>query len=279
MLAGSKRRLHAWPRGGSTGTARGAEAFLVEALHRLPTHTRVLTVRADSGFDVADFPAALEERDMQFAGAARIQLPLRRAIGGLRDWRPFGRGAEVSELPLQPPGWPTARRRVVVREVLVERPEAAGRQPAYRTPRLHRPRRRHKPHSPASPKRSGASMTVVPTARTASKSSSSTSPPTASACPPSRGRGRRRQSILVVPAIDRQRRFSSRRATSGAPRAGIESPARRLGGTRPLLPASSNSPTRGTAGTGGRQTPPSTRSDGGAFVEEPRESFRPAADL
>lgn len=127
MLAGSKRILHAWLRSGNTGTARGVEAFLDESLYRLPAHTRVRTVRADSGFYVADFLAALEKRGLQYAVAARMQPPLRRAIGGLRDWRPFGRGVEVSELSWQPPGWPTARRLVVVREVLAERPEAAGR--------------------------------------------------------------------------------------------------------------------------------------------------------
>lgn len=127
MLAGSKRILHAWLRSGNTGTARGVEDFLDEALHRLPAHTRVCTVRADSGFYVADFLAALEKRGLQYAVAARMQPPLRRAIGGLRHWRSFGRGVEVSELSWQPPGWPTARRLVVVREVLTERPDAAGR--------------------------------------------------------------------------------------------------------------------------------------------------------
>ncbi len=127
MLAGSKRVLHAWLRSGNTGTARGVEAFLDESLHRLPAHTRVRTVRADSGFYVADFLAALEKRGLQYAVAARMQPPLRRAIGGLRDWRPFGRGVEVSELFWQPPGWSTVRRLVVVREVLAERPDAAGR--------------------------------------------------------------------------------------------------------------------------------------------------------
>ena len=84
-------------------------------------------MRADSGFYVADFLSALEKHSLQYAVAARMQPPLRRAIGGLRDWRPFGRGVEVAELFWQPPGWPAARRLVAVREVLAERPDAAGR--------------------------------------------------------------------------------------------------------------------------------------------------------
>lgn len=39
----------------------------------------------------------------------------------------IGTRVQVSELSWQPPGWPIARRLVVVREVLAERPEAAGR--------------------------------------------------------------------------------------------------------------------------------------------------------
>ncbi len=127
MLAGSRRLLHVWLRSGNSGTARGVEAFLDEALHRLPAHTRVHTVRADSGFYISDFLTALEDRGLQYAIAVRMQLPVQRAIAGLQDWRPFGRGVEVCELPWQPFRWTAPRRLVVVRELLKERPDAAGR--------------------------------------------------------------------------------------------------------------------------------------------------------
>jgi hypothetical protein len=127
MLAGSKRMLHAWLRSGNTGTARGAEAFLDEALHRLPPHTKVETVRADSGFFISDFLAHLEARDLNYAVAVRMQPPIRRAIAGVQTWRSFGRGVEVCELPWQPFRWTAPRRLVVVRELLLERPDAAGR--------------------------------------------------------------------------------------------------------------------------------------------------------
>lgn len=127
MLAGSKRILHAWLRSGNTGTARGAEAFLDEALHRLPPHTRVQTVRADSGFFISGFLTHLEVRGLKYAVAARMQPPIHKAIAGLQGWRPFGRGVEVCELPWQPFRWAAPRRLVVVRELLRERPDAAGR--------------------------------------------------------------------------------------------------------------------------------------------------------
>lgn len=127
MLAGSKRILHTWLRSGNTGTARGAEAFLDEALHRLPPHTRVQTVRADSGFFISGFLTHLEVRGLKYAVAARMQPPIHKAIAGLQGWRPFGRGVEVCELPWQPFRWAAPRRLVVVRELLRERPDAAGR--------------------------------------------------------------------------------------------------------------------------------------------------------
>ena len=127
MLAGSKRILHTWLRSGNTGTARGAEAFLDEALHRLPPHTRVQTVRADSGFFISGFLTPLEVRGLKSAVAARMQPPIHKAIAGLQGWRPFGRGVEVCELPWQPFRWAAPRRLVVVRELLRERPDAAGR--------------------------------------------------------------------------------------------------------------------------------------------------------
>jgi hypothetical protein len=127
MLAGSKRVLHTWLRSGNTGTARGAGAFLDEALHRLPAHTKVQTVRADSGFFISDFLTHLEARGLMYAVAVRMQPPIRRAIAGMQSWRSFGRGVEVCELPWQPFRWTAPRRLVVVRELLRERPDAAGR--------------------------------------------------------------------------------------------------------------------------------------------------------
>jgi hypothetical protein len=110
MVAGSKRISHAWLRSGNTGTARGVSAFLDEALHRLPEHTRVGTVRADSGFFIADFLSDLEARTLSYAVAVRMQRPVQKAIAGLEHWRPFGHGVELSELPWQPFTWKSPRR-------------------------------------------------------------------------------------------------------------------------------------------------------------------------
>jgi len=87
----------------------------------------VQTVRADSGFFISGFLTHLEVRGLKYAVAARMQPPIHKAIAGLQGWRPFGRGVEVCELPWQPFRWAAPRRLVVVRELLRERPDAAGR--------------------------------------------------------------------------------------------------------------------------------------------------------
>ena len=127
MLAEAKVVLHAWLRSGNTGSARGVEAFLAEALAALPAGFRLYAVRADSGFCVARFLDALEQRALPYAIAVRMTPLVHRAVAGLRSWTPFGPGLEVAETPYETHGWRQPRRLVVVREVLRERPEARGR--------------------------------------------------------------------------------------------------------------------------------------------------------
>jgi hypothetical protein len=53
--------------------------------------------------------------------------PLRRRVAGATNWQRFAPGLEVSEIAYQTYGWQQARRIVVVREEIEERPEARGR--------------------------------------------------------------------------------------------------------------------------------------------------------
>ena len=53
--------------------------------------------------------------------------PVKRAVAGLGGWTAFGPGLEVGETSYQALGWTMARRVVVVRECVRERPEARGR--------------------------------------------------------------------------------------------------------------------------------------------------------
>jgi hypothetical protein len=127
MLAEAKVVCNVWLRSGNTGTARGVEAFLGETLARLPAAYRLYALRADSGFFVTELLDALEARQLPYAIAVRMNRLVHRQVVGLTTWRPFGPGLEVAETPYQALKWAAARRLVVVRELVRERPEARGR--------------------------------------------------------------------------------------------------------------------------------------------------------
>jgi hypothetical protein len=127
FLAEAKIVLHAWLRSGNTGSARGVRAFLDEALARLPQRCALYAVRADSGFFEAAVLSDLEDRQLPYAIAVRLTLPLKRRLAGLQAWQEFGPGLEVGEFQYETYGWTQPRRIVVVRERLIERPQARGR--------------------------------------------------------------------------------------------------------------------------------------------------------
>lgn len=127
MLARSRLVLHAWLRSGNSGSARGVSGFLAEALARLPEGFAIEALRADAGFFEAAFLEELERRHLPYAIAVRTTKLVRHAIVGLTDWQPLDRGLEVAETRYWPPSFKHARRIVVVRERIRERPDAKGR--------------------------------------------------------------------------------------------------------------------------------------------------------
>jgi hypothetical protein len=126
---------HVWLRSGNTGAARGATAFRAEVRALLPGHLAATLVRADSGFFEEAFLLALEAAQLPYIVAARFTNPLQAAVYRLA-FRPFAPGLEVAELDYQALRWTAARRLIVVREELIRRPTARGRElfhaPGYR---------------------------------------------------------------------------------------------------------------------------------------------------
>lgn len=135
VLAEARCIAHVWLRSGNTASARGATAFLAEALALLAGRVRVGLVRADSGFFDEAILTALEVAALPYALAARFTSLLQAGVTGL-TFRPFAPGLEVAELLFQAKRWTRARRIVVIREELAIRPAARGRElfpvPGYR---------------------------------------------------------------------------------------------------------------------------------------------------
>jgi len=127
MLAEAKMVVHAWLRSGNAGSARGASAFLAETLARLGDGFRLYALRADSGFFIAGFLDELERRGLPYAIAVRMTPYLKRAVVGIREWKEIAPGLDAAELAFEAPSWRAPRRIVVVRETILERPDAKGR--------------------------------------------------------------------------------------------------------------------------------------------------------
>lgn len=127
VLAEAPFILHGWLRSGNTGAARGAVAFLQEALALLPEGLWIRCVRADSGFFEEPFLAFLEERGLPYVVVARLTTRLKRRCAGIGQWTPVDETYAVGEFSAQLLGWSKARRLVVVRELIREDKEAVGR--------------------------------------------------------------------------------------------------------------------------------------------------------
>lgn len=130
-LSERRRLLWATLRAGHAGTANGAREFLAQALTMLPPGHRIGLVRADAGFCVTAFLAALEARDLPYIIVARLTSVVRRLVVQRipeAEWRAVARGIAVADIMASVPVWQGQRRRFVcLRQTLTERPAASGR--------------------------------------------------------------------------------------------------------------------------------------------------------
>lgn len=127
--------VHAWLRSGNTSSARGAEAFLQEALALLPDGVKIRFLRGDSGFGMEPFLSRVEELGLHYAIAARFTKGLKHKVAAVKDWRELDGDTEVSETMFQAQGWNRPRRILLIRQRTKERDFIRGRElfddPAY----------------------------------------------------------------------------------------------------------------------------------------------------
>jgi len=130
-LSERRRLLWATLRAGHAGTANGAREFLAQALTMLPPGHRIGLVRADAGFCVTAFLAALEARDLPYIIVARLTRIVRKLVVQRipeAEWRPVARGIAVADMMATLPAWHGQPRRFVcLRQTLTDRPDASGR--------------------------------------------------------------------------------------------------------------------------------------------------------
>ena len=127
VLAEAPFVLHGWLRSGNTGAAKGAVAFLAEALALLPAGWKPRCVRADSGFFEDALLTFLEGRSLTYLVVARMTPQLKRKAAAISNWQAVDAHYAAGEFTAQLLGWSIQRRFVVVRETIREGKAAAGR--------------------------------------------------------------------------------------------------------------------------------------------------------
>jgi len=104
---------------GNAHTAEGIIDVFDEAVTLLPSGTREIRVRADSGFYSKDFIARLSQNYVKFAVVARMTSALEHRVPGLRYHR-INKVESTAEFQYQPQGWDKPYRFMVLREKLTE---------------------------------------------------------------------------------------------------------------------------------------------------------------
>jgi hypothetical protein len=115
--------VNAWLRPGSTNDGSNVENFFQQVLRILGPKHRVGLVRADSGFCLGNFLETLEKNGTDYIIVARILPTLKRQIAGLREWLQIDGKVAVAEFAYHAQGWSKARRVVVARFRVEDRPD------------------------------------------------------------------------------------------------------------------------------------------------------------
>lgn len=131
-LAEVPQVAHFWLRPGNTACVSGAATFLGDTLARLPANVQVALVRADSGFCTQAMIAELESRRLQYILTAALRAPVRTLCrhDDIAWTQTEVKGIEVQDITHD------GARLVVLRQRILERPQAGGKQllevPGYR---------------------------------------------------------------------------------------------------------------------------------------------------
>lgn len=116
-----------WLRSGNASCGSNVTAFFLDLWDNLPRHIRLRAVRADSGFCLPDLLELWEQLCLPYVVVAQLSEPIRSLLRREQSWTPTEvPGIEVAEVLHRTVGWKRARRVVLIRQRLADRPEAGG---------------------------------------------------------------------------------------------------------------------------------------------------------
>lgn len=127
FVADARMIANLWLRPGNSHTANNTLAFLDDSLDKLDGK-RVSLLRADSGFSGQTFLNDLDQREMHYLIALKLNQPLQHALVNQTGWLRLDEGIEVITFDYQAPCWDKPRRVVGIRQKIDTRPEAKGKQ-------------------------------------------------------------------------------------------------------------------------------------------------------
>ena len=127
FIADVKLVANMWLRSGDTSSANNFLSFLEDTLSKLKNKT-VSLIRLDSGFFESNILDYLEAKTMDYIVAAKFTWPVQRIIDKTTNWILLDTGIEICEQMYKSNSWTKARRLVIVRQRINERPQAPGKQ-------------------------------------------------------------------------------------------------------------------------------------------------------
>ena len=125
FIADVKLVANMWLRSGDTSSSNNFLSFLEDTLTKLKNKTIGL-IRLDSGFCSNEIFGYLEQKGIDYIVAAKFYQPIQQIISKQQAWMVVDNGIELSEVDYQAANWKKARRMVIVRQKIKERPDAIG---------------------------------------------------------------------------------------------------------------------------------------------------------
>ena len=116
-----------WLRPGNTSASTNYLSFLEDTLSRLQDK-RVGLIRMDSGFFSGNILGYLEQRQLSYIIACRLNNRIKYSLTHEKTWVEVADGLEIAETTFQAEHWDSPRRIVMVRQEVEKRPKAAGKQ-------------------------------------------------------------------------------------------------------------------------------------------------------
>jgi hypothetical protein len=118
-----------WNRSGKAYTSNNMLAFLNATLNILEGK-KIGLLRADSGFCSDEIFKQLEDdpRFINYIIAARLYVPVKRAIVAQNHWINVEKGIWVAETQYRAQDWEKSRRMIMIRQDIASRPKATGKE-------------------------------------------------------------------------------------------------------------------------------------------------------